>query len=128
MRMDIRLGDDESVEALFEGHRIATAQDGSKPAPFDLFLASLGTCAGYYVASFCRQRGIPTRGIRITQVSDRNEDTHMVGTVEIDVELPVDFPDRYREAVLRAAAQCTVKRHLAAPPAIIIKEVEPARA
>lgn len=128
MRMDISLRDDEAVEARFHGHTIQTAQDGSKPAPFDLFLASLGTCTGYYVARFCRLRSIPTDGIRITQISERDPDTHMVGTVEIDIELPESFPDRYRDAVLRAAKQCAVKRHLAAPPVIIIKETAPAGA
>jgi ribosomal protein S12 methylthiotransferase accessory factor len=52
----------------------------------------------------------------------------MVRTVEIDVALPGNFPERYREAILRAAGQCTVKRHLAVPPVIIVREVEPVEA
>ena len=128
MKMEIRLRENDVVEALFQGHRVRTAQDESAPAPFDLFLASLATCTGLYVSRFCTLRGIPIDGIRITQQTDRDPDTHLVRTVEIDVELPADFPERYRDAVLRAAGQCTVKRHLAVPPIISIKEVAPTQA
>jgi len=124
--MEIRLPGNDVAEARFGEHTIRTAQDGSAPAPFDLFLASLGTCAGYFVARFCSQRGIPTEGIRITQVSERDEETHMVHRVEIEIELPEGFPERYREAVIRAAGQCTVKQHLASPPVIMMRTTEPA--
>jgi ribosomal protein S12 methylthiotransferase accessory factor len=126
--MEIRILENDAVEAHYDGLTVRTAQDGSAPAPFDVFLASLGTCAGFYISRFCRLRGIPTEGIRITQLSDQDPDTHMVRTVEIDVALPGNFPERYREAILRAAGQCTVKRHLAVPPVIIVREVEPVEA
>jgi putative redox protein len=34
----------------------------------------------------------------------------------MDVDLPAGFPEKYRDAVLRAVDQCAVKRHLARPP------------
>jgi ribosomal protein S12 methylthiotransferase accessory factor len=46
--------------------------------------------------------------------------------VQIEIELPESFPERYREAVVRAAAQCSVKKHLASPPQILMRTVEPA--
>jgi ribosomal protein S12 methylthiotransferase accessory factor len=112
--------------ARVDGHvgafTVATDQPpaGVAPSPFDLFLASIGACAGYYVQSFCRQRGIPTEGIRVVQHNDA-ADTGMIERVRVDVELPAAFPDRYRAAVLRAAEHCTVKKHLEHPPAISIE-------
>jgi hypothetical protein len=36
--------------------------------------------------------------------------------IEIAIALPILFPERYREAIVRAVEQCTVKRHLLEPP------------
>ena len=41
--------------------------EGTAPSAFSYFLASLGTCAGIYVLSFCKQRGIATKGMLLTQ-------------------------------------------------------------
>ncbi|MEK7402619.1 MAG: OsmC family protein [Gemmatimonadota bacterium] len=100
--------------------------DATAPSPFTLFLASIGACAGVYVQSFCRRRGIPLDGIRIVQRNQTRPDG-MVERIELDVELPPDFPERYREAVIRAADQCTVKQHLESPPLIAVRAriVEP---
>jgi ribosomal protein S12 methylthiotransferase accessory factor len=73
MEMTIRLAGGMRVSADFKGFAIATDQpqesggEGSAPSPFDLFLASLGTCAGFYIQSFCQKRGIPTQGIGLVQ-------------------------------------------------------------
>jgi len=95
---------------------ITTNQDGSAPTPFGLFLASIGTCAGIYVASFCQQRGIPTDNIRIKQRMDVNPLTRMIDHVELDIQLPPDFPEQYKAAVIRSAELCAVKKHLEKPP------------
>jgi putative redox protein len=57
---------------------------GSAPTPFWLFLASLGTCAGIYVLGFCRQRGLPTDGIRLVRRVERDPATHMVSSVALE--------------------------------------------
>lgn len=115
------------VAAKYRGFTIETDQplraggDNTAPSPFELFLASLATCAGFFVASFCQQRNIPTEGIKITQSVERDAATHMVSRIAIDIELPADFPEQYRAAVVRAADLCTVKRHLHNPPAIEVR-------
>ena len=120
MVFDIALHDDDRVDARFDGLEVVTRQDGTGPAPFDLFLASIGTCSGYYVGQFCRRRGIGTAGIRIRQTATRDERSGMVVRIDVDVELPPEFPAKYRAAVVRAAETCSVKKHLAAPPEIRI--------
>jgi ribosomal protein S12 methylthiotransferase accessory factor len=117
MDIEVTLAGGDRVEALVKNDRIVTDQDGTAPKPFNLFLASIATCSGLYVARFCQKRKIPTDGIRIRQRSIKNPVTKMIDRIEILIELPEGFPERYVEAVKRAAAQCTVKKHMEQPPA-----------
>jgi putative redox protein len=123
-KIEIVLGTGTKVDAKLRDFTIKTdqpASDGgenSAPSPFELFLASIGTCAGFFVSQFCASRSIPTTGIKIVQTVLRSDATHMVEKITVDIELPPDFPEKYRPAVVRAAESCTVKKHLAAPPVI----------
>ena len=38
----------------------------------------------------------------------------------MEIQLPPDFPEKYRESVIRAAELCTVKKHLEHPPVIAV--------
>jgi putative redox protein len=116
MEMEIVFPGGKRVDAITGGMVIATDQNGSAPAPFGLFLASIGTCAGIYVLSFCQQRGLSTNGIRIVQRMSSNPATHMLDRIELDIQLPPDFPEKYRDAVVRSAELCAVKKHLENPP------------
>lgn len=116
MEIEIVFPGGARVDALMDGLVVTTNQDGSAPAPFGLFLASIGTCAGIYVLSFCKQRGLPTDGLRIVQRMAYNPLTHMVERIDLDIQLPPGFPEKYKEAVIRAAEQCAVKKHLERPP------------
>ncbi|MHB8420268.1 MAG: OsmC family protein [Myxococcales bacterium] len=113
------------VDAQIDGHVIRTDQPvaagggGSAPAPFDLFLASIGACTGIYVVGFCEARGIPTRDIKIVQRSLSDDEGHL-RSVEVEILLPPGFPARYQETIARVAEQCKVKRTLADPPEIAV--------
>lgn len=114
------------MDALYKGFRIETDQprrhggEASAPAPFDLFLASLGTCAGIYVLNFCQERSIPTEEIRIYLRTERDQGTRMIRRVNIEIRLPSAFPSRYKEAVVKAAELCTVTKHLLEPPEMVV--------
>jgi putative redox protein len=102
-------------------------QDGGQnlaPSPFETFLASIGACAGVYVLGFCRQRGLPTEGIRLVESINANPLTGMIEKIGLTVELPPEFPEKYKAAVIRAADHCTVKRHLEHPPTVEIVTAE----
>jgi putative redox protein len=90
--------------------------EGSAPSPFDTFLASLGTCAGIYVLGFCRQRGIPVDGVRILQRMHHDPATGMVDKIDLEIQTPPGFPEKYLPALIRAADQCKVKKHIEKPP------------
>lgn len=104
------------VDAEYGPFNIQTNQDGSAPPPFALFLASIGTCAGIYVKSFCDQRGIATDGLEIIQKMETDPYTRMIKKIVLDIHLPQGFPEKYRETVIRAADQCAVKKHMITAP------------
>jgi putative redox protein len=114
------------VDAHFNGLTVMTDQpsyaggQGSAPAPFSLFLASLGTCAGIYVLGFCRQRGLPTEGIRLVQRMENDPVTRMISKIELEIQLPPSFPEKYKDAVIRSAEQCAVKKHIENPPQMVV--------
>jgi ribosomal protein S12 methylthiotransferase accessory factor len=114
------------VDADYKGFTVQTDQpageggENSAPSPFDLFFSSIGTCAGFYVLSFCKERDIPTDNISVTLNTVRDSETRMVTQVNIDIQLPDDFPEKYVKAVKASAEKCTVKKHILKPPAFNI--------
>ena len=129
MQMLIEFTGGKRVTSTYKGFTVKTDQppseggDGSAPEPFDLFLSSIGTCAGVYIVYFCESRDIPTDGISMTLRFERNEKSHLMEKIAIEIHLPPDFPDKYRKAVIRAAEMCTVKRTLMHPPEILVTAI-----
>jgi len=127
MEIRIRFPGGKKVAADFGGYTVMTDQpkatggDATAPSPFDLFLASIGTCAGLFVHSFCRRRGISTDGLELVELVDWDDDDHRVSGITLDIVLPDGFPDHYRDAIVEAASLCTVKKHLLKPPAFEIR-------
>jgi len=126
MKFDITLVANKKVDAHYRDFTINSDQpiagggDNTAPSPFELFLASIGMCTGFYVSAFCQSRSIPTDNIKITQTVVRNDTTHIVEKVMIDINLPPDFPGKYKAAVIKTAQSCSVKKFLDAPPKIQI--------
>lgn len=126
MRVVATLDGGKKVTAhLDEGFTVPTDQprdeggEGSAPTPVDLLLCALATCAGVYVEDFCSHRGIPVDRIRLVQDARfvQGEGGKIrLGEVTLSIELPPDFPEKYRDAVRRVAELCTVKRIMQNPP------------
>ena len=120
--MEVFFAGGKKVHSSYKGFTVETDQptedggDGTAPEPYDLFLASIGTCAGVYVVYFCHERGIDTSGLKMTVQFEKNEKTHLIEEVWIYIDLPPDFPEKYKSAVVRTAGLCTVKRSLVDPP------------
>ncbi len=124
MQMKISFPGGSRVDAAYDGATIHTDQpvrhggEGTAPAPFDLFLASVGTCAGFYVVKFLEQRELSTDGVRLELTTRRNPETRHVDEIVLELELPEEFPAKYRRAIVNAINLCTVKKHLIDPPEI----------
>ena len=107
-RVDAKIGDftvrtDQSVK--YGG-------EASAPEPFDLFLASIATCAGIFAWNFCQSRDLPTENIGLQLLCDRDAKKKMITRMTLRLRLPDGFPEKYRAGILRAMELCAVKRHM----------------
>jgi putative redox protein len=124
VKMEIGFPGGARVKARFRGYELLTDQtrnnggEESAAQPFDLFLASLGTCAGLYALRFCQQREIDTSGLGLTLEPARDPTGRRLSTITLNLRLPADFPEKYEQAIVRAIDQCAVKRAILDPPAI----------
>ena len=89
--------------------------------PPELLLVSLGSCVGYYVAEFCRARGIPFEELRIKVSAETLHTPARLGNIVLDVTLPAELEEARLEALRRAATRCTIHNTLAAPPDIDVR-------
>lgn len=129
-----------NIEITFEGNKKIAARypdgltlltdqpvdaggDGDAPSPFACFLGSIGTCAGIYVLEFCNARGIATEGISLSQSVGFETDAQgkrRLSEVRLTINLPSEFPEKYRNAVAKAAELCAVKKAIMHSPAFNI--------
>ncbi len=116
--MEIHFDGGKKVNVSFNEFTIKTDQptkaggEGSAPTPFDLFLASIGACAGIFAKGFCDQRGINSEKIKLVQHMQFDATKHIMGKIDIEIQVPQDFPEKYEKALINTANLCTVKRHL----------------
>ncbi len=118
MEMMIDFPGGAQVDAHFGSFTVHTDQPpaASAPTPFATFLASIGTCAGIYVLGFCQQRNLPTEGLRIIQRMQANPATGLIGKIDLEIQTPPNFPERYLPALIKTAELCAVKKHFENPP------------
>jgi len=118
----------EKIEVVFPGKKkvdikvenfiIKTDQspknggDGSAPEPFDIFLSSIGACAGVYAKIFCDKRDLNTEGMKLIQEIAYNKEKKMLDKIDLNLYLNEDFPEKYKKAIAKSMDHCTVKRQL----------------
>lgn len=120
------------MEITFDGGKVITAHThgltirtdqpldngggNTAPAPYDLFLASIGTCAGIYIKGFCDNRNLPADGIKIIQTHEWDQETGLPTNIKLDIKLPSGFPEKYKASLIHVADLCKVKKTIANPP------------
>jgi len=130
MEIKITFPGGKKVNADVNGQVITTDQpvkyggEGSAPSPFEHFLASIGTCAGIFVLSFCQERKIPTENISLVErleYGTNPEGKPFLDKIVIEIIVPPDFPEKYHNALIKVADQCAVKKAIMAPPRFEVK-------
>ncbi len=122
MKMTISFPGNLKVKTEFKGFSVLTDQpeaaggDNEAPAPFDYFLASIGSCAGFYVLKFMEQREMDTRDVSLELTTERDEEAKRLAKINIAVNLPKDFPEKYKKAIISSVNLCAVKKHIHEPP------------
>jgi ribosomal protein S12 methylthiotransferase accessory factor len=122
MHVDVCFPQSDKIQARSKGLEVEIGlppHRGGDPealGPFDLLLCSLALCTGYHVLTFLDERGISIADAGLCIQAERGEDTHLLDTVEMEIRVPEDFPEKYQDAVKRAAGQCLVKAQLGKAP------------
>jgi ribosomal protein S12 methylthiotransferase accessory factor len=120
--MEITFDGGKVITAHTHSHTIRTDQpadsggEDTAPSPYELFLASIGTCAGIYVKSFCDNRQISTDGVKIIQTIDWDKETGLPLKISLNIKLPEGFPEKYKASLIHVADLCKVKKTMASPP------------
>lgn len=126
MEMKINFLDRKKVSVEYRDQTIVTDQpkgvggDGEAPTGFDLFIASLGACAGFYVQLFCQKRKIPLDSVTMKMETVFSDETDLLTEMNISVETTDEFPEKYKKTIFQLIDQCAVKKQLVSPPEINI--------
>jgi len=115
-KMEARVGDKTVVTDLPP----EMGGNGTAMEPFTLFMTSIATCAGLYALNFCETRKIPIENMALKMHYELNPKNKRCETLTIDLKLPNGFPEKYKNAILRAMDLCTVKGHMLNPPEFIM--------
>jgi len=118
-KIDARIGD----LIVHTDQKEENGGDGTAPEPFELFLASIATCAGIYALEFCQARKLSTDGMQITTDCDFDEKETTCRKVSISLKVPDHFPEKYKRPITRVMDKCSVKRHILNPPEFNIEAV-----
>ena len=128
--LTINLKGNMKVDADIRGFKVSTDQpkhqngDNTAPTPLEIFFASLGTCAGVNVADFCIERKISYKDIEIRMVIDRDDKTHAVQRINLNIRVPPDFPPKYKGALLKVVDACAVKKTIKSQPEIVAAVID----
>ena len=112
----------KGVGAIIDGRTIQTDQraenggEGSAPEPFELFLASIATCAGIYALGFCQARDIGTVGLGLTMSCEKDPVAKLYRKISLNLKLPEGFPAEHEASIKRAMDLCAVKKHIMNAP------------
>lgn len=118
------------VSVNYRGQTILTDQpkgvggDGEAPTGFDLFIASLAACSGFYVQLFCQKRNIPLEAVKMELTPIFDTDSDVLSDINIKVETNSEFPEKYKKTIFNLIDQCAVKKQLIAPPRVNINLAE----
>ena len=112
------------------GHRITVDQpveqggaDGG-PMPIELLPTSLGTCVALFVKQFLATRDLDPTGLSVEVTAHGATNPHRLGRLDVQVLIPGGVPEKYRDAVRRAAEGCTAHHTLTHAPQIAFSIVE----
>ena len=109
-----------NIEIKFENGRIVPylgqQEITMNVSPFLIFLATAGMCSAVYVQAFMSQRGMSLDGVKIIQKMNYDQFSNQVKDIDIHIDLPASFPEKYKAAIINVVNQCPVKQHLLEPP------------
>ena len=110
--------ENKKVDVTFGQFTIQTDQskknggEETAPEPFDIFIASLGACAGIYAKSFCDTRDIPTDHMHLTIDVRFKKGQSYLDQINITLHVGRQFPEKYEKPIIKTMNGCAVKNQL----------------
>jgi putative redox protein len=89
--------------------------------PPELFLAAVGSCAGFYAVQYLRKHKIATEGTRVRVAADKLKNPARLDNFHIEVEPPVALSDEQRAGVEASVHHCLIHNTLLHPPQIAVE-------
>jgi putative redox protein len=117
-------------EVVVGPHRLAADEPAgvggtdTGPTPYDLLLASLGTCTSMTIAFYARKRQWPLEQVTVrlrhakihaADCADCETKDGTIDRIERDVELVGSLSEEQRAKLLEIAARCPVHKTLTSP-------------
>ena len=90
--------------------------EGPPPSPFDMFVMSIATCTAANVLAFMEHREIDPSAAKLVLHRHTDREIRMITRFTVELVLPEGFPEKYRDAIARAAEACAVTRHILESP------------
>jgi uncharacterized OsmC-like protein len=104
------------------GHRLICDQPPANggadegPTPPEFLLVSLGTCAGFYAASYLKNHGLKLP-LGVSVNSEKASAPARLAKFHIAIDCP-GLPHEHETGLLRSVNACLIKNTLAQPPVI----------
>jgi uncharacterized OsmC-like protein len=122
--MDIRIEhlNNSKFAATVRGHRVICDQPASNggadegPTPPEFLLISLGTCAGFYAASYLKNHGL-NLSLGVSVNAEKVPAPARLGKFRVEIDVP-NLPPEHEAGLLRSVNACLIKNTLAQPPQI----------
>jgi ribosomal protein S12 methylthiotransferase accessory factor len=124
MDIEVEFPGGKRVDAKVGGFTVHTDQpiedggEGTAPTPSKLFLASLAACAGVNLVYSFEHRGL-SPGIARMLMHVEYGDDKMIKKIITEVQLPPDFPEKHKAALIRAVDVCYVKKSILHAPEFV---------
>ena len=94
--------------------------DNIGPTPPEIFAASLGTCIGVYVTSYCNAKGINCKGISFDVDWMFSEEHEKINNISVNINMPDESYKIREKAILKAAEHCLIHNTLNSNPQIVV--------
>ena len=89
--------------------------------PPELFLASLGSCAGFYAAMYLRKHKLVSEGTLVRVQAEKLKNPARMDNFRIDIEVPGGLPESHQAGVEEAVHHCLIHNTLLHPPQMVIE-------
>ncbi len=94
------------------------------PTPPQLFIASLGSCIGAFVANYCQQVGVDAEDLSVDITFDKVGPPTRLVNLQVQINLPHGECKNREKALLRVAEHCPVHETIATLENIEFKLVD----